>query len=92
MSVPIPKSVVIGRTRYDIVVQALPRKGFGCIYYAQRVIQIAPRRESGMELTFWHELTHAILHDMGHGLANNERFVEQFSRRLHKAIKSARFA
>lgn len=91
MPIPIPKSVVVGRTRYDIVVQASPRKGFGCIYYAQRVIQIAPRRESGMALTFWHELTHAVLHDMGHRLANNERFVEQFSTRLHKAVLTARF-
>lgn len=91
MPVPIPSAVYVGKTRYDIVVQAVPRKGFGCIYFAQRVIQITPRQAPKMRLTFWHELTHAILHDMGHGLATNERFVEQFSERLHKAIESAEF-
>jgi Zn-dependent peptidase ImmA (M78 family) len=91
MPVPIPTAVYVGKTRYDIVVQAVPRKGFGCIYFAQRVIQITPRPAAKMRLTFWHELTHAILHDMGHGLATNERFVEQFSERLHKAIESAEF-
>jgi hypothetical protein len=41
---------------------------------------------------FWHEITHAILHDMGEDKLNaNERFVVEFSKRLSKAIKSARF-
>jgi hypothetical protein len=32
---------------------------------------------------FWHEITHAILHDMGEDkLNNNEKFVVEFSKRL----------
>jgi len=41
--------------------------------------------------TFWHELTHAILKDMGSKLEANEDFVCAFSSRLNKAILSARF-
>jgi hypothetical protein len=42
--------------------------------------------------TFWHELVHAILNDMGEDLLNNnEKFVTGFANRLTKAIQSARF-
>ncbi len=41
--------------------------------------------------TFWHELTHAILHDMGHKLNYDEKFVNAFADRLDQAIKTARF-
>jgi hypothetical protein len=41
--------------------------------------------------TFWHELTHAILYDMGCKLTHDEKFVNEFSNRLHQAITTARF-
>ena len=41
--------------------------------------------------TFWHELTHAILYDMGDKLTHDEKFVTEFSNRLDQAIKTARF-
>jgi len=41
--------------------------------------------------TFWHELTYAILYDMGNALTHNEKFVSDFSNRLHQAIKTAKF-
>jgi hypothetical protein len=41
--------------------------------------------------TFWHELTHAILYDMGNDLTHNEKFVTAFADRLDQAIKTARF-
>ena len=41
--------------------------------------------------TFWHELTHAILHDMKNDLTYDEKFVVAFSKRLDQAIRSARF-
>lgn len=42
--------------------------------------------------TFWHELTHAILNDMGENALNSdEKFVTGFANRLTKAIRSARF-
>ena len=41
--------------------------------------------------TFWHELTHAILYDMGNKLTHDEKFVTAFADRLDQAIKTARF-
>jgi predicted SprT family Zn-dependent metalloprotease len=42
--------------------------------------------------TFWHEVTHAILHDMGRDTLNkDEKFVTEFAHRLTKAINTARF-
>ena len=71
----------------------------GRVHYDTRRIEVARRTQHGvpfklsaLEETFWHELTHAILHDMGeHQLNNREKFVEDFSARLAKAIASARF-
>ena len=40
--------------------------------------------------TFWHELTHAILHDMDHPLRKSERFMSGFAERLNRAVNSAR--
>lgn len=68
--------------------------------FHERSIQIA-KHSSDMVLTytpeeravvFWHELTHAILEDMGpHRLYLNEKFVDAFSKRLAAAIKNATF-
>jgi hypothetical protein len=44
-----------------------------------------------MEDSFWHELTHAILHEMGSGLYRDEKFVTKFANLLTKAINSAKF-
>lgn len=41
--------------------------------------------------TFWHEVTHAVLHNMQHPLWRNERFVQEFSVRLSELIKTATF-
>ena len=41
--------------------------------------------------TFWHELTHAILYDMGNKLTHDEKFVTAFANRLDQAIKTAEF-
>ena len=39
--------------------------------------------------TFWHELTHAILHDMDSELNYDEKFVSAFSDRLSQAVETA---
>lgn len=62
------------------------------IELARRTHHGVPLRLSALEETFWHELTHAILHSMGeHELNNRENFVEEFGRRLARAIRTARF-
>jgi hypothetical protein len=40
--------------------------------------------------TFWHEVTHAILHDMGHPLWSNEKFVTRFANRLNEVVNTAK--
>ena len=99
----LPKQVTIGRTphlvrtkKHLLVGKTLCR---GCFDEADRTITIAQgNAERGYVYsadersnTFWHELTHAILYDMGNKLTHDEQFVTEFSNRLDQAIKTARF-
>jgi hypothetical protein len=71
----------------------------GLVNYEDRTIKLAdasnttgrPFKQREVEDTFWHEVVHAILHDMKHTLRDNERFVIEFTKRLTSAINSARF-
>lgn len=97
-----PRRMRVGKKMYSVeVVEAMIDKNcVGRTHYASQSIQIAAKRPdtgrflAGAEIrdTFWHELTHAILEDMGrHTLNRDERFVTEFSNRLSAAIDSARF-
>lgn len=97
----IPSKFKVGTNWYEVeVTQTLNRRAeMGCVYYDLSLIQIASRSNvskraytpAEMTNTFWHELTHAILHDMDHQLCNNEKFVTEFANRLTQAITSAKF-
>lgn len=69
----------------------------GRLYPTRRAIEIfagrkrMPRTPAAIRQTFWHEVTHAILHQMGHPLWNNETFVEEFSQLLSQAIDTSKF-
>ena len=99
----IPKQVTIGRTPHlvrtksEVVVgKTLCR---GCFSEADHTITIAQGNpDRGYKYTadersntFWHELTHAILYDMGNDLTHNEKVVTAFADRLDQAIKTAKF-
>ena len=97
-----PKKIKIGRRWYTIeVVEQLPTTGhMGDIEYppSQRIRVGLQSSRTGRSFkqeevadTFWHEVTHAILHDMDSRLYRNEAFVSAFAARLTKAINSARF-
>jgi hypothetical protein len=99
---PIPKTIRVGKRRYSIeIVEALlQRSVMGSIDHDKQLIQIGRRSNySGraytkamMTDTFWHELVHAILNDMGENALNkDEKFVTGFANRLTQAIQSARF-
>lgn len=99
---PIPRSIRVGKKRYSIdVVETMLNKGeMARVYPAERRMQIAQRSNiSGKKFkreqivdSFWHEMVHAILADMGEfELNRNEKFVTAFANRLTKAIQSARF-
>lgn len=96
----IPSTLKVGKQDYEVrVVRNSPRAGtMGCISYDRGVIYVAryssdDRRYSkrDMEDTFWHELTHAILKDMGHKLESDERFVTAFASLLTHAVNTAKF-
>lgn len=71
---------------------------FGDINYDTKTIRVAmrhpktlkPMTERQQSYTFWHEMTHAILKDMGHRLEANEEFVDAFAIRLNDAIHNAK--
>jgi hypothetical protein len=98
----IPRLIRVGNKRYSVeVIEALlDKQKVGRIQYDEQRIQIGLRNgDTSRKLpaaeirdSFWHELTHAILYDMGrHNLNRDEAFVIGFASRLSKAIDSARF-
>ena len=95
----IPRRISVGKKTYEITrpqtIQDPP--SYGRISFTANRIQIAQGDSRGnkfeqadVDNTFWHELTHAILHDMGHDLCDNERFVTAFANRLSDAVNSAK--
>jgi hypothetical protein len=97
----IPKQLRVGSKLYTVSrVRNMSRRFLrGLAEFQEKRIQIA-RNSSDMarrytpaeqEETFWHELTHAILEDMNHPLYDNEPFVERFSKRLSRAVRTAKF-
>jgi len=95
----IPKQVKIGRNKWHIKrVHAMPRKQHrGEVDFLRRVLTVATHSkatgakypEAIASEVFWHELTHAILHDMNTSLMYNEKFVDAFSKRLNQAVNTA---
>lgn len=99
---PLPKKVRVGNKWYSVdVVESMQRKGhMGGINYTSRRIELGRKSNVSQRTfkpgemcdSFWHELVHAILRDMGEDRLNdNEKFVTAFANRLTKAIDSARF-
>lgn len=97
----LPRKLKVGDKWYSIeVVEAMREKGYmGGVNFPEQKIKIAKKSSTGKKIaksdmhdTFWHEIVHAILVDMGeYRLNNNERFVTRFANRLTKAIETAKF-
>lgn len=97
----LPRKIKVGDRWYSVeIVETMQRKAqMGCVYYGTGAIEVAtksnttdkPYTKAEVSDTFWHELTHAILYDMGSSLYKNEKFVTRFANRLSKAINTARF-
>ena len=94
-----PTRITIGTKRFtvDHVHEIMDERTnkptvMGRISYGRRRIQVAHKYPAAeVRNTFWHEITHGILEDMGSDLAENERFVTAFANRLSDAIDSAKF-
>jgi len=97
--VKIPTKVKVGEDWYTVtrVPQLSEGRNRGCVIYDTKEMLIASQGASCTFTpkqkfnTFWHELTHAILEDMGSDLYNDEKFVSMFSDRLTNAITTAKF-
>jgi Zn-dependent peptidase ImmA (M78 family) len=88
----IPTRVTVGKQAYQIQYkQRTPKTMYGSIYYDRKIIEVFKNDAARERNTFWHELTHAILHEMGHELSRDEAFVTEFADKLSGAIDSARF-
>jgi len=99
----LPASIKIGATRYHVTQFIAMQHRVGLLRPAAGRLDVATstwkspahgervRSPEAIAETFWHEVTHAILHDMDHPLWKDEKFVTGFSQRLSKAIDSARF-
>jgi len=98
----IPRKIKIGMKWYSVeIVEAMLDKGhMGNISYPEQKIKIGIKsnvtgrkyKKEEISETFWHELVHAILVDMGeYKLNKREDFVDEFAKRLSKAIQSARY-
>jgi hypothetical protein len=94
----IPKRIQVGNTEYATIMvnKAKRQDTLGTIDYTHGIIWLAKRDAYGNKLdkaeladSFWHEMTHAVLHDMKHELCSDEKFVNAFANRLSSAINSA---
>jgi hypothetical protein len=87
----IPSKFKVRRKQYTVEHRKrMPLMVTGRLYVHSGVLQIGTA-STNKPLTFWHEVTHAILHDMNHPLWDNEEFVTQFSKRLLSVVKTAEF-
>jgi hypothetical protein len=95
----IPYSFKLGKGEYRVQhVLALPQCRVGYVHYPPvSLIQIAQTSWGACKLRarrrvhiFWHETVHAILHDMGHRLRDDEKFVDAFAKRLTQIVSTAR--
>jgi len=96
----IPKTFKVGTMNYTVHLKpSMTKNTWGKTWVDLGVMHIRTRFDNaprpvtgpkGINTTFWHEVTHCILYDMGHDLCDNERFVIAFANRLSSAINSAK--
>ncbi len=94
-----PKKFKLSNKTFTVrMVDKMPYPGhMGEVDHTKRVVTIATQsnltgrsfKTEEVSDTFWHEVTHAILHDMNHTLWNNEKFVTRFANRLNEIVNTA---
>ena len=94
----IPKKITVGKTTYTVIKVRHARKKntLGTVDYTNGIIWLATHDTYNNEIgsdemsdTFWHEITHAVLHNMKHPLRDDEKFVSMFGTLLADSIESA---
>lgn len=97
----LPVKFKLGITQYTVMQpKTLTKKRIGVTYLEDGIVKVAthwektPRPEYGVlgqHETFWHEVTHAILYEMGNALWTDETFVTAFARKLAQVIETSEF-
>jgi len=77
--------------RVDALPKANGKVVAGHTDYEKKTIQYVDEGPEETRNTFWHELTHAILYEMGKPELNHEGFVSKFADFWSTAIDSAKF-
>lgn len=101
MKLPLPKSFQLFAHTFKVKESndLVQREGAVGIYRhakqeitIQRNIDGTNLTETRIEQTYFHELTHAILGEIGEEeLCQNEKFVDLFSQGLHQALSTAKY-
>jgi prolyl-tRNA synthetase len=102
--IDIPLAFKLGDKRYKVIeVESMKSPGgrslMGQVCYDKRTITVALQNASTKRKypkgevanSFLHELTHAILHDMGSKLEADEGFVTNFADRLQEALETFKY-
>lgn len=97
----IPKTFKVGTMHYTVHLKpSMTKNTWGKTWVDLGVMHIRTRYDNaprpvtgpkGINTTFWHEVTHCILYDMGHPLYSDEAFVTAFSKKLNQVIETAEF-
>lgn len=88
----LPQRFTLGKHKYTVRPMRRLKAGvFGTVYPTLRVVayQTEGRSPKQRAETFWHEVTHAILHDMKDPRWADEVFVSAFSKRLAQVVRTA---
>ena len=100
--IPIPSRFMLGGIEIEVIYDsvllhkedALGQADYdNSRIYLQDNVQGVFRSKQEIELAFFHELTHMVLHTVGEReLRDNEKFVDAVSRIFHQAFKTANYA
>lgn len=93
----LPKQLTIGCYTFDVVVdnkRMADKNAYGYFEPSTNTITLATKAD-GSKLkkeivwhTFYHELTHAILRQMGSDMYKDETFVDLFANLLYQSLKT----
>lgn len=96
----IPSEFKIGALAYKVQIKKkINRSGhcWGRSYLGPRVIVLATHGSKGaltkseMVATFWHEVMHCMLFQMGHALWKDEAFVDAVGMNMEHLLRTAKF-
>lgn len=90
----IPTRFQIGKTTYTVRVHDFKRvqphiRGF--VHVQTRRIDVRRQTPKKQAHTFWHEVVHVILHDMGDARWADEAFVDGIAKRINQVVHTAEF-